>query len=243
MEINNLDTQSNLDIIKLVKRSIKSSSLETRKEHPFNKKYLWVLFKKEFKNLFGKRFLCDPGVAKNIEPIFYYFLESEKFFECPNLRFDISEPSFKKGLLLIGGVGVGKTHIMETFQSLFRKYTPHRFNIMPTFDVVDKYEGINTKDDRIFFYQSLTKGTILFDDLNGERMANNYGRINVMKDILGRRYAANIKTHLTLNYLPGCENDISASLLKLGEVYDQRIIDRMYEMFNIIQFKGLSMRR
>ena len=121
---------------------------------------------------------------------------------------------------------------MKVFEKIFKKYPPHRFKIIETYKVVDKYEGIVTRADRDYFNQSFTNGTILFDDLNSEKIANNYGHVNIMKDILIRRSGTNNKTHLTMNPIPGFENDINGSLLSLGENYDQRMVDRLYEMCN-----------
>ncbi|MFG6685262.1 hypothetical protein ACGK9U_01670 [Mariniflexile sp. HNIBRBA6329] len=241
----NFNSQPNHDpnIFNQIRNNLKNASLETKREHPFNKKTLWNLFICEYRLLFSKPFLCDAVVARNIEAIFYYFLESEEFFNCQNLRSDISAPSFNKGLLLFGNVGVGKTHIMRVFESIFKKYPPHRFTISPTYEVVDKYEAISTRADKDFFYQSYTNGTILFDDLNSEKIANNYGSVNIMKELIIRRCDKGNKTHLTMNPLPGFENDIDGSLLGLGDDYDQRTVDRFYEMFNVIQLTGKSIRR
>ncbi|WP_418604602.1 hypothetical protein [Hwangdonia sp.] len=239
----------NSDIFNIIKKNLKDQSLETKRNHPFNKQVLWNMFTHEFQLMFERPFLHDDIVKKNIEAIFYYFLESDKFFECQNLQKDEPAPSFKKGLLLFGNVGVGKTHIMMVFEKIFKNYPPHRFTVIPTYKVVDKYESIITSADKDFFYQSFTNGTILFDDLSSEKMANNFGHVNIMKEVLIRRSAIkssskmNTKTHLTMNPLPGFENDVNGSLLGLGENYDQRMVDRMYEMFNVIQFNGKSMRR
>ncbi|MBR9845290.1 MAG: hypothetical protein GYB35_03870 [Algicola sp.] len=243
MENINLSKYESKDIISIIKNDLKRKSLETKRNHPFNKAQLWKLFKHVFEDMFGKPFLCDDIIAQNLAPIFYYFLESEKFFNCENLRSDISAPSFNKGLLLFGNVGVGKTRIMQVFEKIFRMYKPHKFSIIPTYKVVEKYEDTKSSEDRKYFYNSLTNGVILFDDLNSEKIANNYGQINIMKEILIRRNSENKKTHLTINPIPGFEGDINGSLLKLGDNYDHRTIDRLYEMFNVIEFKGKSMRR
>lgn len=243
MNINDLNTQEEpQDIINQIKENFRTNSIMSKKEHPFTKNDLWKIFNLEFKNLFSKPFFIDNEIAKNLAPIFYYFLESEKFFSCENLRSDITAPSFKKGLLLFGNIGVGKTQTMLVFERIFRKYSPHRFTVSPTYEVVDKYEDIKTIEDRNFFYKYYCNGTILFDDLNAEKMANNYGKVNVLKDLIIRRSASQKKTHLTLNPLPGFDNDINGSLLNLGEIYGQRMVDRMYEMFNVIQLKRKSIR-
>ena len=231
------------DLIQEIKKNLKKTSLETRIDHPFTKKILWDKFTKEFMFLHNKEFLQSENIIENIKPIFYYFLQSKEFFTCENLRDDVSAPSFNKGLLLFGNVGVGKSHIMMVFRTMFKNYKPHRFIITPTSDVVDEYEATKSPDDRKHFFKKQTSATVLFDDLNSEKIANNFGHINIMKEIILRRHNLNKKTHLIMNPICGFENDINGSLLKLGENYDQRTVDRMYEMYNVIEFKGKSLRR
>jgi DNA replication protein DnaC len=90
-------------------------SLNTQKENKltcdlpkYSKPQLWELFKFYFKNITGKDFLETDKSKSYVSLIFYYFLKSKKFFEHENLRPNLSEPSFNKGLLIIGGYGVGK---------------------------------------------------------------------------------------------------------------------------------------
>lgn len=232
------------NIIGQIKMNITKQSVLNKQSHPFDIYSLWNMFKLEFEKMYGTEFLVDENVRNNILPVFYYFLENDQFFKCNNLLGgEISAPSFQKGLLLFGNVGVGKTNIMRVFESLFSNYLPHRFKIIPTYKVVDQYEEIVTRDDRRYFYDYFQKGTILFDDLTSEKIANNFGNLNIMNEVFKRRYDSNKKTHLILNPIQNFENDVRGSLDKLGDKYDERNIDRWYSMFNVVVFKGKSMRR
>ncbi len=244
METIGINQESCGNIISQIKMNITKKSVLNKRSHPFDINSLWSMFKVEFEKMFGTEFLVDDIVRNNILPVFYYFMESELFFECENLMGnEISAPSFQKGLLLFGNVGVGKTNIMHVFERIFSNYLPHRFKIIPTYKVVDQYEDIVTREDRRYFYDYYQKGNILFDDLNSEKTANNFGHLNIMKEVFKRRYDANKKTHLILNPLVDFENDVMGSLEKLGETYDKRNIDRWYSMFNVVVFNGKSMRR
>lgn len=230
------------NIIEQIRHNITSNSIKNKKVHPFDKNQLWKIFKNEFEKMFSKEFLIDENIIKNIQPIFHYFIESEEFFKCENLQVKNAAPSFEKGLLIFGSVGVGKTNVMHVFEKIFSNYLPHRFIIIPTYKVVDEYEDISTKDDRKYFYNKYSLGTFLFDDFNSERLANNYGRVDIMRELIIRRYDEKKKTHLILNPLPNYENDIFGSLNSM-DTNDQRVLDRFYSMFNVIVFKGKSLRR
>ncbi|WP_027127099.1 ATP-binding protein [Gelidibacter mesophilus] len=243
MELLGSTKKGQIDIIGQLRQNIIKDSLKGRQSHPFDKKKLWKIFQSEFKNLFGKEFLYDDIILHNIAPIFYYFLESDQFFKCQYLRADISTPSFKKGLLLLGNVGVGKTHIMMVFEKIFSRYPPHRFKIYSTQDLVNEYEGLANLGDKNYFKQKHSSGIVLYDDLNSERLAKDFGFVNIMDEIIKKRYSEGKKTHLTLNPIPGSENDPLRTIQELSKNYDERTVDRLFDMFNIIEFKGKSMRR
>jgi DNA replication protein DnaC len=50
-------------------------------------------------------------------------------------------------------------------------------------------------------------------------------------------------THATANYKVGSENNVEKTIEFIGERYDSRVYDRIFEMFNIVIFSGKSMRR
>jgi energy-coupling factor transporter ATP-binding protein EcfA2 len=138
----------------------------------------------------------------------------------------------KKGLLLSGPIGCGKTTLM-TLVSYF--FPPERqYQVKSAREVSFEYEkeGYET----ITRYSKIHPGklnTIIwcFDDLGIEQPQKYYGNeCNVLAEILLSRYELfvnrGIPTHVTTN--------LSAS--ELEEKYGNRIRSRMREMFNLVAF-------
>lgn len=146
--------------------------------------------------------------------------------------------SLKKGLLLHGNIGCGKTTMMRMFA-----VNQHRtFFVKSCRQPVYEYEDKDQGGDKIILSYSRPEYDssaaiklghqqvgICFDDLGTEENINRFGnKVNVMQNILLERYdklAFNF-THITTN--------LSAELIK--EQYGQRVADRMNEMFNLIEF-------
>ena len=216
-------------------------------EKKFTKNELWKLFKTTFKEVHGKDFIYDDEVLENIKPLMYYFLKDENFFSCKNLS-NLSQPSFDKGLLIIGNFGNGKTSVMAVFEKIFKTVKSISFKGYSTNEIVNMFEKINPslKDQVITrpeFDQMMHTGKRYFDDIKTERHASNFGKMNLMKDILEVREKNNLLTHITCNFKDGFENDLQAGLDEFEEKYGSRLYDRLFKMFNIIEFKGKSFRR
>jgi len=99
---------------------------ETIKGISPNKKVLYKAFKQVFKNLTGEDFIENADTLANIEPIVKYFARNEDFFKCSRLvkkldNIDLN-PSFKKGLLIVGNYGNGKSTIMKCFEIITNHY-------------------------------------------------------------------------------------------------------------------------
>src|SRR5690606_7641073 len=117
------------------------------------------------------------------------FAQDEEF---ENLR---EHFSLQKGILLIGGVGVGKTSIMKAF----RMNPIKSYGVVKCQTVVDayleaertKYEFYTTPNKNISRIQSYGQEFFgwMYDDLGLENQANRYGnKLNVMADVLDRVY-------------------------------------------------------
>lgn len=207
------------------------------------KKSFWKLFRNVFKDLTGKSLSIPIGFIENVKPLFYYFLRYEDFLTSSHLRNDISVPKFEKGLLIIGGYGVGKTVIMRTLEACFAYDPKNRFKMFTANEIVNMYEKCKTQYDKDAFFKRMKSGTICIDDLFTERVANNFGKVDVLKEILEERYALGKKTYITCNYADGFDGDVEATLQVFARRYGNRVYDRFFEMFNIIEFKGKSQRR
>jgi len=227
-------------------------------EFKMTAKGLYYYFKQNFGVVTGKQFVKVPDVTiKNLEPLIYYFTKDERFFECENLS-QISEPSFDKGLLIIGNYGNGKTSAMKVLEHVLRQFPGMSFKGYSANEVVTMFErctGDNAEILRKEFEKAMYNGDRYFDDLKTERIASNYGKVNIFKEILEERYTRMVpdrklypdaptkKTHITCNFKEGEENDLEAAVEEFGEKYGGRVWDRMHEMFNIIEFKGKSFRK
>ncbi|WP_378182001.1 hypothetical protein [Aquimarina sp. SS2-1] len=220
------------------------------------KSLLWKLFKIAYRIAHKKMFMETPDTLANIAPIIEYFARDARFFNRKQLITYTSgiklEPSFNKGLLIIGGYGNGKTTIMEALGLVFDYYKmPMRFKAYKAHNLVTEYERIGA--DRTFsesskyqFYHRLTYAKGLYiDDVKKEREASNYGKVNLIRDILEKRYDNKKgKTYITCNYRDGDDqNNLEDALAEFGEKYGGHIYDRLFSMFNIIEFKGHTLRR
>lgn len=138
----------------------------------------------------------------------------------------------KKGLLIWGTVGRGKTITLKLFQKWLPK--EKKFAYTPTNKVVEEFniEG----DSYMRFFR--VKKERLFDDLGAEDKAKHYGNsVEVMEKIIYSRYEMyqneRIRTHFTTN----------VGSKQLIELYGERAMDRLKEMCNIIVWpKGESFR-
>lgn len=226
-------------------QKVRESVVEVEKK--FTKKELWILFLKNFNEIHGKEFVYNDEILENIKPIMYYFLRDDKFFFCKNLS-DLSKPSFDKGILLIGNFGNGKTAVMATFEKMFKGIKSISFKGYSTNEVVNLFEKINPASNeqiitRPEFDKMMNTGKRYFDDIKTERHASNFGKMNLMKDILEVREKNNLLTHGSCNFKDGFPDDIVAGLDEFEEKYGSRLYDRIFKMFNIIEFKGKSFRQ
>lgn len=210
---------------------------------------LWKLFIKNFEKVNGKPFIGIGGkdglTIKNLEPLLYYFSKDDRFFKCENLS-RLSVPSFDKGLLIIGNYGNGKTSTMKVFEHIFKGVPGYTFNGYTTNEAVTMFEKcIGDKKDilRTEFEQRMWYGTRYFDDLKTERIASNFGMVNIFREILEERSSRKSKTYCTMNFKNGFKDNIEEAVFELSEKYGERVYDRAFEMFNIIEFKGDSFRK
>lgn len=178
----------------------------------------------------GKK-LYHPGftvIADDYEIIYkllIYFLRDSAEAGKHNL-------SFRKGILLSGPVGCGKTSLMNIIR--FFQKPEERFIlkscrdvsfefIQDGYSVIHKYSKLSFKNDN--------PRTWCFDDLGTESNLKYYGNdCNVMAEILLSRYdlfvSRNMLTHLTTN--------LNSS--EIEELYGTRIRSRLREQFNLIAF-------
>lgn len=143
----------------------------------------------------------------------------------------------RKGLMLFGNIGVGKTVIMDVFaRNVVQSYKVIKCaKIVSEFGLkdnaqltIEKYSVMKANEHLGKYYNQEVLG-YCFDDLGAEKMGSNYGKEEAMIDIIENRYNYNHrgpKTHLTTNL----------SLEQIETRYGLRVLDRMRQMFNLIDF-------
>src|SRR3990167_1124463 len=147
----------------------------------------------------------------------------------------------KKGLLLYGGVGCGKTTLIK----FFNKNQSNSYAVYSVRDI--SYEYGKHGADAIIRYKGLLKVSapeeyygqkeigVCFDDLGTEIDKKHFGNeSNVMAEIFLNRYdnhkSLEGKTHVTTNL----------NTTQLGERYGDRVRSRLREMFNVLIFENNS---
>jgi energy-coupling factor transporter ATP-binding protein EcfA2 len=146
----------------------------------------------------------------------------------------------KKGILLWGEIGAGKSTLMKILAEYQRKIDSEKgFKCVNCGHLAAQYstfgaEALNesTWNESYKGVDPIERG---FDELGREPTpAKYYGsELNVMQYVLQIRYDLKVKTHCTTNLTPET----------IGEKYGIHIMDRAVEMFNFIKLEGESLRK
>lgn len=173
-----------------------------------------------------KDFIIDDFNREILEKLFLYFTASGDA--------EKAGINLNKGILLMGGLGTGKSTIMRAFA--INQHRSFRFIpcmhvtydfVVHGFSIIKDHSRVETMA-RNQFWQ--TERGICYDDLGTEEERRRYGdKVNAMTEIILNRYdqAPHNMTHITTNLNA---NDIE-------KYYGARVRSRMREMFNILSFK------
>lgn len=187
----------------------------------------------------------------NVYTMAYYFAKDERFLKSPLLIKKVNQgkevrtstPSLKKGLLIIGNYGNGKSSMLKTFCKTLQTVRDHNFSFQTANNLVRDYNSLSSSEDKIHFWKRAKKVRMLIDDAKTEEEASNYGKVNLIKDIIETRADEGLITHIICNYMEGHEGNISMAIYELGKKYGPRSVDRIFGNYNIIEFKGKSFRK
>lgn len=148
-----------------------------------------------------------------INQLYYYLIGSNRF------SYDL-----RKGILLAGSVGCGKTVIMESFVEVFNKNTNKVVKPITSRDIAT----IVLKEPAGFLH----KRPLFIDDIGKEEInAKSFGNtIHPLEDLINARYKTSGLTFGTTN------------LSWEDMQYSKHVIDRMQQMFNYILLPGNSRR-
>jgi energy-coupling factor transporter ATP-binding protein EcfA2 len=219
-----------MDIISNLLRRIVATSAGTKTTtNRFSFEDCLQFLEETGKKVHGEGFRIYPEDHKLIFTLLVYFLEDGENAQ----RLGIN---LRKGILLTGPVGCGKTSLMRLMRYMLpREKTFHlktcrevglEFNV-EGYRVLQQY-GRNSLYWREDGY---VPKTYCFDDLGSEGTGRYYGNeCNVMEEILLTRYeyfiSNHMVTHLTTNF----------SSSELEKLYGSRVRSRLREMCNLVSF-------
>lgn len=184
-------------------------------------------FEKRGKEQFGPKFRIYEEDHEIIYKLIIYFLGPEE--EAKRLSLDL-----RKGIMLTGPIGCGKTSLMtlmklvpsrdRNFAMKSARDVSFEF-VKEGFDIIDRYSKLSFSANGPKIY--------CFDDLGMEQVLQSYGNsCNVLGQILLNRYdlfrTQQMYTHATTN--------LSASDLEL--LYGPNVRSRMREMVNVLSFSA-----
>lgn len=230
---------------------LKLKALEEKKANiirNINKENVWKAFRRLYLDINGKKFIKNDDTIENIRPLILYFSKDEDFlnFGVKKDGVFLSQPSLEKGLCIIGGFGNGKTSIMNTFQKMFIGLDGYSFGRFSSHEIVRMYEDANKhKMPELVdnFWKLMTRTELYIDDVKAESEALSFGKRNLLNTIFQERYNKKLKTHISINYKSGHNYDPLQALYEFKTKYSNQVYDRIYEMYNIIEFKGKTFRR
>lgn len=170
----------------------------------------------------------------NEKGVFVETMDRDKIYKdlCYYFSYDSRySGDLKKGLLIQGNVGCGKTSMLEYFRKSQRKYS-----IVTCSKLSYEYKtiGVHVVAHYGKNHDNWQDVGVCFDDLGMEPEMGNYGdKLNIMTEVLLRRYETRAKnTILTTNL----------TLEQIEAGYGKRVADRMKEMFNQVALPGGSLR-
>lgn len=139
----------------------------------------------------------------------------------------------KKGVILVGDYGVGKTALMRVMQRLF-KDSNAKFKYVSAYELRDLSEELTLSQIKEMYGYDL-KHDLYIDDIGANIDVRRYGNVvNVIAEIISERYDlfidSGFRTHFTTNLIP-LDKDLEVETdISLEKAYSKRMVDRIVEM-------------
>lgn len=197
------------------------------------------LFKKTADNYFGKKwnrkFEIDDFNSEALNIICCYFSDTNRFNEVYN-------GDYRKGIILFGNVGVGKTSVFKILDILFKKfYVPqYTFKFLTARTIISEaiIESNSKVSSEEFIIQKYSKPVLYIDDISRNSEVRIWGKNrDFIEEILLNRYDLFCKN--------GKRTFVSTNLTidEFTTNFSPAMNDRLFDMFNFIELPGKSRRK
>ena len=150
-------------------------------------------------------------------------------------------PAVERGLLLMGPVGVGKTHLaVAILQGLMEKGVPCLFYEFGSLlkEIQDSYNKVSNTSEMSVLSPVYQAEVLVLDEL-GASKPTDWVR-DTMMNVIGKRYNDKKLTIFTTNYLDARRNPTEETLEDRVGV---RLRSRLYEMCRTVEIDGDDYRR
>lgn len=196
----------------------------TESLYNYDKAILWL--DTQGKKTFGAdEFEILPQDLSVIRKLLCYFFKDQ-------VTADLYKINLKKGIMLSGPIGSGKTSLMSLMRLLGNNQNYYIIRpcrdisfefIKDGYPIIQKYSHLSFKNHEPVTY--------CFDDLGTENSLKFYGNeCNIMAEIILSRHdlfvSRKLLTHITTNL----------SATEIEQYYGNRVRSRMRELFNLIAF-------
>lgn len=201
----------------------------TKQQTMFSKTHMWNAFKKHS----IENYVIDSMTEKMIVTLMRYFRGDENFNEHGLIT---SKPGLRKGFLIFGNHGVGKTLLFDTIHAagnelyLEKGFRKMRFKSISCVELVNSYQRAVKGQIDNFNIEDFWNRLLYLDDLGYEPKA--FGKTELLGELLYMRNRNKAVTFITTNKTPN----------EIAERYGSLIGDRLDEDFNIIKWSGETMR-